>query len=312
MNTKYCFAVICLLVASVLLIGCGPSEEELAAQTAVAVATETAVVQATEAVAATETAVVQATEVAVAVKATLVAMPLSSSELLYLGFEDNLSTESVQPGTSQHYLYGGSESFEWVMRLDNESLAESYTYNLVMASAGTSDVTVEIILKQDGQETVLGQDSFAVASTYYMPYQGQISSSETAVQAGDQFVLRLTISGDDFGITHGPSGSSVSLLKPTDLSAAVAEERIKALTWVATNNIWGLHSDIFTSFRDQLDSVISSGSDAKWGFGWGLCTSGKPYSLEWTNGIFDVEEISIEQAQEQDIKEESVIFEVSP
>jgi hypothetical protein len=251
----------------------------------------------------------RATQTAVAVEATVVVMPLSSSPKLYLGFEDNLSPDPITTsGTITQYLYGERKSFEWTMQLDDESLADNYTYDLVMASAGTSNATIELVLRQGSQETVLGEDTFVIDSTYYLPYQGQFSGSNAAATNGDQVTLRLTVSGDDFGITLGGVDSSISILEAPDTTAAIAEERTKALTWVATNITFGpnveiLTSDLFTHFRYSLDSAILSGDNARWVMGWGLTISGKPYSIEWANEVFSVEEISVEEAQEADVEE---------
>ncbi len=71
---------------------------------------------------------------------------------------------------------GEAMALEWAMPLDNEVLGDYYTYKLVMASTGRTSATVELILLQGTQETVIGEDSFVIDSTQYTPYQGQFLS----------------------------------------------------------------------------------------------------------------------------------------
>jgi len=177
-----------------------------------------------------------------------------------------------------------------------------------MASFGKSNVLIEIVLKIGKKKSVLGKDTLKVESTRYQHYRGQISGPEIITNKGDQVILRITVSGSDFGIKYGFGKSSISILKSIGLPTRVTDERKKALIWVATHNKWGIDSDIFSGFMGNLDLVISSNINAQWNFGWGLTKSGRPYLLKWNDRVFTVEEISIEKAKELDIKERSVDF----
>jgi hypothetical protein len=279
MNTQHQFAVTYLLLVTMSLTGCRSSKEAH-----------------------------QPTQTAAAVKAAIAAMPQPAPKL-YLDDDSKLfsNTDSISAATTTYYLYGERKSLEWMFQLGSESLKENFTYNLVMASYGNTSVAMEIILKQGQQETILGQDTFTVDSNSYQPYHGQISGSTVAVNEGDQIILRLTVSGDDFGMVYN-ARSSVDILKPSiALSKTIAEERKKALTWVAINTK-GLDSDVFTNFRDRLDEVVLTKSDAKWWFGWGLTKSGKPYLLDWSDGVFSIKKISIEEAKEKELGENLVLF----
>lgn len=265
------------LVAASLLSGCAPSEEELAAR-----------------------------EAAEAVKA----LPLPSPRL-HMDQDDKLSMSSeVTAFTQTHYLYGDSRVLEWKYPLSGETLLADPSYQVVMASMGTTNVILEVARDQQGEVTVLGRDSFVVASDRYLPYTGRLPASETVTEDGDGLVVRLIGSGSNFGLVCGVRKSSVRILESSSpLPADIAEQREQALIWFAAYGKWGLDSDPFRNFNEALDDAILSGADAEWGVGWGLTRSEKPFVLEWTDGVFQAQEISVDEANEREIKEKSVTFE---
>ena len=235
-----------------------------------------------------------------AIKATIEAMPPPSPKL-YL--EKDTLTLSLPSQTTTTSHYGVSTiTRDWTFDLGGQVLKETYGYSLIMASAGVSNVTVEFILKQGAQESVIGDDSFTIESDRYQPHSGQITGSKVPVESGDQLILRLTVSGDNFGIVTGP-GSSIDLLENmTPLPNEVMDERTEALLWLATNNKdeFDPDADIFVNFRDNVDYVALSGRNASWLVGDMLTKSEKPYSLEWVDGTFGVNEITLEEFQDRD------------
>jgi hypothetical protein len=208
--------------------------------------------------------------------------------------------------TMRHYLNGKSVSLEWTHSFDTGILSDVFAYDLMMASAGLSQVGVELKVRQSGQDTVLGQGSFTVNSSQFLPYQGQIKRLTSVVpKDGDQLVMRLTVSGGNFGIMDDDR-SSISVFKPAKaLPIAIRRERARALIWVATN-IGGLDTDVFAIFRNRLDDTIIAGNRTKWWFGWELAKSGKPYLAEWAHGVFSVKTITIEEAKNAKVAERSV------
>jgi hypothetical protein len=246
-----------------------------------------------------------------AVEATIEAMPQPSPKL-YLG-EETLSL-SLPPNATAS-IYAKTFTNDWVFDLSGQVLKETFTYNLSMASAGQSNVNVEIILKQGSQENVLGGDSFLVSSDQYQPYRGQITGSNVTTKNGDQLILRLMVSGDDFGYRQGAASSIDVLENPESLPSEVIEERTKALTWLATNSKSDFDPEmaLFADFKDQLDSVTLSGENAIWLVGWGLTKSEKPYFLDWVDGTFTAEEITIEEFQAQDTwSRDGIVFKINP
>ena len=245
------------------------------------------------------------------VEATIEAMPQPSPKL-YLG-KDTLSL-SLPPNATTT-IYGKSFTSDWVFELNGEVLKDTISYSLSMASAGQTNVNVEIILKQGSQENVLGDDSFIIDSDEYKPYRGQITGSSITTESGDQLILRLKVSGDEFGYRQGAASSIDVLENPESLPSEVVNERIKALTWLATNSKAGFDPEaaLFADFKDQLDYVILSGDNARWLVGWGLTKSEKPYFLDWIDGIFTAEEITIEEFQSQDTwSRDGIVFKLNP
>jgi len=280
MKTKYGYAIVILLALGTLLIGCSSESS---------------------------------------IKATIEAMPQPSPKL-YLG-EDKFSSKedilslSLPRGATTQYHSNSIITNDWVFVLSDQVLKEDCTYSLTMASLGKSSVKVEIILRQDFQESVLGEDSFIIESDQYQAYEGQIPGPEVAINDGDQLIIRLTVSGDDFGIGTGIRSSINVLENFTPLSAEVKEERTKALVWLATNSKdrFDPDAEIFVNFKDNLDYVVLSGENADWLVGDWLTKSEKPYFLEWVNGTFKVEEITIEELKDNDSwSREGVIFKLNP
>jgi hypothetical protein len=266
-----------VLVAALLQWGCAPSEEELAAR------------EAAEAI---------------------TALPQPSPRL-HMDRDDKLSMSSdVASFTQTNYLYGGDRVLEWKYPLAGETLLADPSYQVVMASAGMTTVILEVALNHRGERTVLGRDSFVVGSDRYAPYAGRFPASETATEDGDGLVVRLIGSGSDFGLQCGPRKSSIRILKASSpLPVDIAEQREQALIWFAAHGKWGLNSDPFRHFNEALDDVILSGADAEWGVGWGLTKSERPFVLEWTDGVFQAKEISVDEANAREIGENAVTFE---
>jgi hypothetical protein len=123
------------------------------------------------------------------------------------------------------------------------------------------------------------------------------------------------VSGDDFGYRQGAASSIDVLENPESLPSEVIEERTKALTWLATNSKSDFDPEmaLFADFKDQLDSVTLSGENAIWLVGWGLTKSEKPYFLDWVDGTFTAEEITIEEFQAQDTwSRDGIVFKINP
>jgi hypothetical protein len=275
MRSKFAFAIAMLVAVVLLLTGCGSGGSKSG------------------------------------VEATIEAMSQPSPKL-YLG-EDTLSLSLPPSATTT--IYGGSFKNDWIFNFNDEALKETFSYSISMASAGQTSVNVGIILKQGGQEMVLGNDSFVIDSDEYKPYRGQITVSNVTTESGDQLILRIEASGDDFGYRQGAASSIDVLENPETLPNEVIEGRIKALTWLATNSktVFDSEAALFADFKDQLDYVILSGDNARWSVGWGLTKSEKPYFLDWIDGTFTAKEITIEEFQAQDTwSRDGIVFKINP
>lgn len=248
-----------------------------------------------------------------AIKESIAAMPLPSPKL-YL--EKETLTLSLPGSSTTTSHYGDSIiTNDWGFELHDEVLKETYTYSFVMASGGKSNVVVEIILKQGTQEHVLGDDSFTIESDQYQTYSGEITGSDVTFNSGDQLILRLTVSGGDFGHVTG-AGSSISVLvNSTPLSAEIVNERIDALVWLATNNKdeFAPDAEIFVEFKNNLDNVVLSGDNASWLVGDMMTKSETPYLLEWVDNTFTVEKMTLEEFQARDHwSRVGIVFKLNP
>jgi hypothetical protein len=275
MRAKFGFAIAILAVVCLLLTGCGSDSSKSG------------------------------------VEATIEAMPQPSPKL-YLG-KDTLSL-SLPPNATTT-IYGKSFTSDWVFEFNGEVLRDTISYSLSMASAGQTNVNVEILLMQGTQESVLGNDSFIIDSDEYRAYRGQVTGSNITTESGDQLILRVEASGDDFGYRQGAASSIDALENPETLPTELVEARTKALTWLATNSKaeFDPEAAIFADFKDQLDYVILSSDNARWLVGWGLTKSEKPYFLDWIDGTFTAEEITIEEFQAQDTwSRDGIVFKVNP
>jgi hypothetical protein len=228
---------------------------------------------------------------------------------LYTSFEEQLLATGAGSGTNQYYPRYGYNTAEWIFTLDNQVLKDQITYHLVMASPGDSAVTVEVVLKQGDQESVLGTAELEVNSDRYQPYTGELSGPKIETKPGDQLILRLTASGDDFGVAHGMgNGSSLNALE-FSVTGETASEREKALVWFATNHDGGIDA-VFADFQDVLDTAIATGEDIEWHYGKSLMIAGKPFILRWVGNVFTTEEMTPEKAAELSLGDETVTIDV--
>ena len=192
-------------------------------------------------------------------------------------------------------------------------LRDSCNYHLLMASSGKTNIKIEIVLKHENNEMLLGKDSFFINSKTYQGYEGYFSDIDFDLSEDDEIVLRVIASGDDFGMVLGGQTlpSSLAFLKlqqPIDHS--VIDERNKALLWMAVNTKGELSSDLFRNFRYQLHRAIADKYNCNWNLGWGLTETDKPYCLEWLNNRFRSKKLTIEEAKSQEIEKKMLQYRV--
>ena len=93
-----------------------------------------------------------------------------------------------------------------------------------------------------------------------------------------------------------------------DEAEAIEKEKQKALDWMAQNNKWGISSDLFKHFSENLEMIIELDDNAEWLLGWELTKSKTPYYLVWVNGTFIVEEMTVKQAKKEKLKKRTMNF----
>lgn len=65
----------------------------------------------------------------------------------------------------------------------------SYTFEVLLASRGSTSFTVSAILRHNGVEMSLASTAFTASSTTFMPFTATVSGLDPAVQPGDVFLV---------------------------------------------------------------------------------------------------------------------------
>lgn len=138
------------------------------------------------------------------------------------------------------------------------------------------------------------------------PLTGEWTASTSYIFGHETFVFEIPEDADISVLRFGP-------LPPIDIERGVVvdisqeisqnEERQKALGWVQANT---LSDDLVAQFLKNLDEAIAMGVSIKWHIGRGLTSSGKTYIVQWTEGAFKFEELTVEEAEKKGIEEYSV------
>ena len=130
---------------------------------------------------------------------------LSGSGALYIcGGEPNyLAGEPY--GVGQLYLYGdGPKDFEY--SLPGDIQGSSYTFDLWLASAGTTTVDASVVVRQGGKETALASASFIAKSQSYEQFSSTVTGLDPTTAKGDILILRISASSAMQGGALKPGG----------------------------------------------------------------------------------------------------------
>lgn len=235
---------------------------------------------------------------------------------LYLSHEEELLPEPISGRvTTTHYMSGGTATQEWTVDVAEETLADAFVYSLVMASAGTTSIDLELILEVDGEEVVIAEDSYVIDSDRYMPYRGTLTPTEASESEGETVILRMTASGSDYGMEFGGLATYLSVFATPEMPDEVLEQREAMLQWVVDNISVGEEGDVmstqlFDNTLDQLDLTIQLEQDGVWQIGWGLTSSETPFRLTWESSVFTAEELTLDEAGEVGLEEMQITFEI--
>lgn len=235
---------------------------------------------------------------------------------LYLDHEEGLLPEPMSGYvTTTHYMSAGTVTEEWRVEIGEETLADEFAYSLVIASAGTTNVDLAVVLENDGDEVVIAEAAFVIDSDRYLPYRGTFTPTDAAGAEGQTLILRMEASGSDYGMQFGGLGTNLSVFEAPELAGEIKEQRSAALTWVLDNiSITGdvelIDTPLFTNTVDQLDFTIMKGDNASWLIGWGLTQSELPYRLTWEDNAFAAEELTVDEAGDLGLEEMQISFEI--
>jgi TonB family protein len=233
--------------------------------------------------------------------------PLSVS--FYLGGNKDLLTSIENYATSTYFLYGGSQTQEFSYKLKNEEMCKVSSYFLMLASAGETQFELNFLIKRDKDNILLTKEKFKVASDKYGSYFGFLTPKEIKILEGDIFVFKITGTGSDYGIQHGPDASMVTFIYPNrEIAKEILNERTEILDWILKNNKFGDKAAIVYNIYRNIDYLILNNRDGSWDLGSGMTKSGKFYTLEWKNNEFKVDVLSEKQAKEKNIGEYTLNF----
>jgi WD40 repeat protein len=250
----------------------------------------------------------------------------------YYPAEGNLLLPSVSAESSINInCAGGTSSTEYALKLQNQGLTKYLSYNLIMASAGKTGITVQAIIKKaNNKEQKLGEDGFVLEDQHYLGYMGYIPLDPVAVQNNDTLILRVVGNGDDFGILHGPTASVMSGIVPANvrLSKEILDGRKQVLTWILENNAFhsgdmppnapayllkdnvnGVKANVVYQIAHEIDYLILNKKNGRWIIGSKLLKTKRPTIITWQNNLFTAATISAEEAKKLDLNDFSVIFE---
>ena len=108
-------------------------------------------------------------------------------------------------GVGQFYLYGdGPKDYEY--SLPGDIQGSSYTFDLWLASAGTTTVDASVVVQQGGKETVLASASFTAESKSYKQFSSTVTGLDPTTAKGDILILRLSASSAMRGGSVKPGG----------------------------------------------------------------------------------------------------------
>jgi 6-phosphogluconolactonase (cycloisomerase 2 family) len=125
---------------------------------------------------------------------------------LYLCYDQQRNPEeflSAQPcpiDNMQLFVYAGtsleSRSFEYP--LTGDIAGTTYTFEVLLASRGTTNFTVSAILRRGGVESTLASTTFTARSTTFQPFVATVAGQDPTAASGDTLIVRVrSTSGSD-------------------------------------------------------------------------------------------------------------------
>ncbi len=133
------------------------------------------------------------------------AAPGSASKALYICGGDPAYLGEDASGAGQFYLYANSpQDFKYPLAGDIQGT--SYTFELWLASAASTDFDASIVVEQGGKETVLASTSFTAKDKKYEQFSSTVTGLDPTTAKGDTLILRVSSSGAMQGGSLKPGG----------------------------------------------------------------------------------------------------------
>jgi hypothetical protein len=245
------------------------------------------------------------------------AMRIPLSTRLFLGDDKSLVESIGVRFSTSLYTYGGSNSSTYQTKLQGRLLPRYLLCNVVLASAGKTDVTILASISRDGVETLLGENGFRVASASYYDYVSLLELADYPILKDDVLSITVRGTGSDFGIYHGLNYSFIKGVVPDGaFSEALLAERTKCIEWILSmnafhasdlpagapeymlrDNEYGIKSSAVLKIIQELDVAILHGENIGWNIGARLLKQGKAARIEWKDEVFRFDEITTEKAK---------------
>lgn len=100
----------------------------------------------------------------------------------------------------QAFLYAGTalSTRDFAFVLSEDLVGSNYTFDVLLASLGSTTFDVSAILKRGGSEQTLASTRFTATSRTFTPFTATVAGADAAAAYGDQLILRVrSVSGAD-------------------------------------------------------------------------------------------------------------------
>ena len=229
---------------------------------------------------------------------------------LHLDQNDKLSDQIARSFSTTRYLYGQPVAETFIHDLGSGRINNNISYKIILGSAGVTDFTLLIELLRDGKVvTTLGEDNYNVRSNRYNSFIGFFYNDGVDFLPGDKLRFVIKASGSNYGKACGNFESYLKAVQPAaDLDDNVLSERMRAVEWCASSCSWTHPAAMVMDFIAQLDYCVLNNKNATWNFGGGSQKDGQPYRVTWKNDSLNIKQLSEEEIDILDIKENNMSF----
>jgi hypothetical protein len=114
-----------------------------------------------------------------------------------------LSAQPCSLSNVQLFVYAGTqlEARNFEIPLTGDIAGASYSFEVLLASRGTTNFAVSAILRHGGVDTTLASTTFTARATTFEPFTATVTGVDPAAANGDVLIVRIrSVSGSDAAI----------------------------------------------------------------------------------------------------------------